>query len=153
MTPDSAEILAENTKIKYLFIMTYSVKQLLLKQLKYALVLIQRFSLSKVEVFLDQKQIKNLKTIMNQSEVGIHLLFDHQLIIDVFKNEISEKDFFEVENLKNIQDDLLKLLQFHNLTEKQDFVRSLSPDRQNRIVRAYFYIIENNLKQAQKQPH
>lgn len=153
MTPDSAEILAENTKIKYLFIMTYSVKQLLLKQLKYALVLIQRFSLSKVEVFLDQKQIKNLKTIMNQSEAGIHLLFDHQLIIDVFKNEISEKDFFEVENLKNIQDDLLKLLQFHNLTEKQDFVRSLSPDRQNRIVRAYFYIIENNLKQAQKQPH
>lgn len=109
--------------------------------------------MSKVEVFLDQNQIKNLKTIMNQSEIGIHLLFDHQLIIDVFKNEISEKDFFEVENLKNIQDDLLKLLQFHNLTEKQDFIRSLSPDRQNRIVRAYFYIIENNLKQSQKQPH
>ena len=124
-----------------------------MKQLKYTLVFKQRFSLSKVEVFLDQNQIKNLKTILNQSEVGIHLLFDHQLIIDVFKNNTSEQEFFEAHHLKNIQEDLLKLLQFHNLTEKQDFIRSLSPERQNRIVRAYFYIIENNLKQNQKLSH
>lgn len=109
--------------------------------------------MSKVEVFLDQTQIKNLKTILNQSEVGIHLLFDHQLILDVFKNETSEKDFFEVENLKKIQDDLMKLLQFQNLSEKQDFIRGLNPERQHRIVRAYFYIIENNLKQSQKLAH
>jgi hypothetical protein len=108
---------------------------------------------SKVEVFLDQNQIKNLKSILNQSEVGIHLLFDKQLIVDVFKNDVSEKDFFEIDNLKKIQDDLLKLLQLQNLSEKQDFIRSLELDRQHRIVRAYFYIIENNLRQSQKQPH
>ncbi len=109
--------------------------------------------LSKVEVFLDQNQIKNLKSILNQSEVGIHLLFDHNLIVEVFKNETSEKDFFEVDNLKKIQDDLMTLLQFHNLSEKQDFIRSLSTDRQHCIVRAYFYIIENNMKQSQKLTH
>ena len=109
--------------------------------------------MSKVEVFLDQNQIKNLKSILNQSEVGIHLLFDHKLIAEAFKNETSEKEFFEVGNLKKIQDDLLQLLQFQNLTEKQDFIQSLSVERQHQIVRAYFYIIENNLKQSQKMTH
>lgn len=125
----------------------------MLKQRHLSLRLSQRLNLSKVEVFLDQNQIKNLKTILNQSEVGVHLLFDNKLIAEVFKNDVSEQDFFEVDNLKKIQDDLMKLLQLHNLSEKQDFIRSLSTERQHRIVRAYFYIIENNLKQTQKLQH
>lgn len=114
---------------------------------------IEENSLSKVEVFLDQEQISNLKSILNQSEAGIHLLFDNHLIADVFKNETSEQDFFQVENLKKIQEDLLKLLQCKTLLEKHDFIRALSKDRQHRIVRAYFYIIENNLKQAHRLTH
>lgn len=109
--------------------------------------------MSKVEVFLDQEQISNLKSILNQSEVGIHLLFDNDLIADVFKSEASEEDFFQVENLKKIQEDLLKLLQYKTLLEKHDFIGSLSKDRKHRIVRAYFYIIENNLKQTHRLTH
>lgn len=109
--------------------------------------------MSKVEVFLNKEQIDNLKSILDQSQVGIHLLFDNQLIAKVFKDDTSEEEFFEVENLKKIQDDLMKLLQMKSLSEKQEFIRSLSEDSQNRIVRAYFYIIENNLKQSQKRPH
>ena len=109
--------------------------------------------MSKVEVFLNQDQINNLKSILDQSQVGIHLLFDNELIAKVFKEETSEEDFFEIENLKRVQDDLMRLLQISSLSEKRDFIRSLSEDSQNRIVRAYFYIIENNLKQSQKRPH
>ena len=109
--------------------------------------------MSKIEVFLDQNQIQNLKSILNQSAIGIHLWFDHQLIIDVFKNETPEKDFFEIDHLKKIQDDLLKLLQFQSLAEKKNFISALSTERKHSIVRAYFYIIENNLKQSQKLTH
>lgn len=109
--------------------------------------------MSKVEVFLDQNQIKNLKSILTQSQAGVHLLFDNKLIAEVFMNDVSEKAFFEVENLKKIQDDLMQLLQLHNLSEKQDFIHGLPTERKHRIVRAYFYIIENNLKQTQKLQH
>lgn len=109
--------------------------------------------MSKIEVFLDQDQIKNLKSILDQSQAGIHLLFDNQMIARVFKNHFVEDEFFEVENLKKIQKNLLQLLQMKTFLEKQDFIKSLSSEEQNQVVRAYFYIIENNIKQSKNLTH
>ena len=109
--------------------------------------------MSKVEVYLDEQQINSLKSILTQSEFGIHILFDNDLIKDVFKNEHSEEEFFEVENIKKVQNDILTLLHFKTLTEKRGFISSLSTEHKHRIVRAYFYIIENNLRTNQKRPH
>ena len=109
--------------------------------------------MSKVEVYLDEQQINSLKSILTQSEHGIHVLFENSLIAEVFKNEFSEEEFFEIENIKSIQEDLLKLLQFKTLIEKKSYINSLSEDEKHRIVRAYFYIIENNLRTNQKLPH
>ena len=109
--------------------------------------------MSKVEVFLDQNQIQNLKSILNQSEIGIHLLFDHKLIADAFKEQTSDADFFEVDSLKKIQDHMMKLLQFNHLSEKKDFIKNLSVEDQYRLVHAYFYIIENNMKSSQRLQH
>ena len=109
--------------------------------------------MSKVEVYLDEQQINSLKSILTQSEQGIHVLFENNLIASVFKNPYSEEDFFEIENIKKVQDDILKLLQFKTLTEKCDFINSLTEEDKHRIVRAYFYIIENNLRTNQKLPH
>ncbi|MBC7740898.1 MAG: hypothetical protein H7061_01795 [Bdellovibrionaceae bacterium] len=109
--------------------------------------------MSKVEVYLDEKQVSNLKSILTHSEHGIHVLFENTLIAEVFKQPYSEENFFEVENLKRIQDDLIKLLQFKTLNDKKDFINTLDQESQHRIVRAYFYIIENNLRSHQKHPH
>ena len=109
--------------------------------------------LSKVEVYLDEQQVNNLQSILTQSEFGIHVLFDNSLIAEVFKHPCSEENFFEIENIKKVQDDILKLLQFKTLTEKCDFINSLTEEDKHRIVRAYFYIIENNLRTNQKLPH
>ncbi len=109
--------------------------------------------MSKVEVYLDESQVNNLKSILTQSEHGIHVLFENSLIAEVFKQDYSEDEFFEVENLKRIQDDLIKLLQFKTLSDKKYFIASLNQESKHRIVRAYFYIIENNLRTSQKLPH
>ncbi len=109
--------------------------------------------MSKVEVYLDEQQISSLQSILIQSEFGIHVLFENQLIKDVFSKAQSEEEFFEIENIKKVQDDILKLLQFKTLTEKKGYISSLNESEKHRIVRAYFYIIENNLKNAQKLPH
>lgn len=109
--------------------------------------------MSKVEVYLDEQQINNLKSILSQSEHGIHVLFENELIAEVFKTEYPEEKFFEIENIKEVQEDILKLLQCKTLSEKQDYIASLEEDEKHRIVRAYFYIIENNLRSHQKLPH
>jgi hypothetical protein len=106
--------------------------------------------LSKVEVYLNDDQIKNLKSILDQSELGFHLLFDRKAITEVFQKDFSEDSFFQVENIKLVQDNLLKLLQFKSLTDKQQFIRGLNPEEQERLIRAYFYIIENNIRSNKK---
>jgi len=109
--------------------------------------------LSKVEVYLDQSQVQSLQKILNQSELGIHVLFDNDLITDVFKQPYDEDEFFTPENIKKVQDEVMKLLQFKTLAQKQDFISSLDPESKQRIVRAYFYIIENNIRSHSKQTH
>lgn len=109
--------------------------------------------LSKVEIYLDEQQISNLQSILTQSEFGIHVLFENTLITEVFKQPYSEEEFFEIENIKKVQDHILQLLQFKTLNDKRHFISSLNEDEQHRIVRAYFYIIENNLRTNQKLPH
>lgn len=111
----------------------------------------REYFLSKVEVYLNQSQIKNLKHILEQSEMGFHLLFDNHDIAHAFKTNVTEDDFFQVENIKLVQNDLLKLLQLKSLTDKQEFVRCLPQENKERLIRAYFYIIENNLKNSKKQ--
>jgi len=114
---------------------------------------IKGICLSKVEIYLDEQQVSNLQSILIQSEFGIHILFENSLIAEVFKQPYSEENFFEIENIKKIQDNILKLLQFKTLNDKRNFINSLSIENQHRIVRAYFYIIENNLRINQKLPH
>ncbi len=109
--------------------------------------------MSKVEVYLDEQQVNNLQSILTQSESGIHILFDNSLIAEVFKQPYSEEIFFEIENIKKVQDDILTLLQFKTLNEKCNFINSLTEEDKHRVVRAYFYIIENNLRTSQKLPH
>lgn len=109
--------------------------------------------LSKVEVYLDEQQVNNLQSILTQSEFGIHVLFENSLIAKVFKQAYTEEEFFEIENIKKVQDHILQLLQFKTLNDKRNFISSLNEADQHRIVRAYFYIIENNLRTGQKLPH
>lgn len=107
----------------------------------------------KVEIYLDELQINNLQSILLQSEFGIHILFENSLIVEAFKQPYSEENFFKIENIKKIQNDILKLLKFKTLNDKRNFINALSLDEQYRIVRAYFYIIENNLRSNQKLLH
>lgn len=109
--------------------------------------------MSKVEVYLDEQQINSLKSILTQSELGIHVLFDNQFIATVFRDPFSEEEFFEIENIKQVQDAILQLLQYKTLNEKKNYISSLNEADRHRIVRAYFYIIENNLRSSQKLPH
>ncbi len=109
--------------------------------------------MSKVEVYLDQSQVQSLQQILHQSEMGIHVLFDNNLIAEVFKLPYNEDDFFDPENLKKVQAEVMKLLQFKSLTKKQDYINSLDAESKQRIVRAYFYIIENNIRLHTKQTH
>ncbi len=91
--------------------------------------------------------------ILDQSHIGIHLLFDNQFISNVFKEDFNEDEFFTVENLVQAQEDLIRLIKSKSLDEKRDFISKLSQDQKNRLVRTYFYIIENDIKQKQQRPH
>ena len=51
--------------------------------------------MSKVEVYLSENQVNNLKSILSQSELGIHVLFENSLIAEAFTIPFSEEEFFD----------------------------------------------------------
>ena len=106
-----------------------------------------------MEVYLEPSQLNNLQNILNQSELGIHVLFDNELIHSVFKQPYDEDQFFNPQNLKKVQDELIHLIQLKSLAQKQDYIQTLNDESKHRIVRAYFYIIENNIRAQQKHTH
>lgn len=109
--------------------------------------------MSKVEVYLEPTQLTHLQNILNQSELGIHVLFENDLIHKVFQKPYDEDAFFNPENLKKVQDELIHLIQLKSLTQKKDYIQTLDEEAKQRIVRAYFYIIENNMLARKKQTH
>lgn len=104
-------------------------------------------------MYLNENELDSLKMILNQSHVGLHLLFDNQFITEVFKENFNEDDFFNVDNLISAQVELIKLIKIKTIFEKKNFIANLNLQSRKRLVRTYFYIIENDIRQNQKQPH
>ena len=109
--------------------------------------------MSKVEIYLNSSQLDRLKSILNQSEQGIHILFENEHIIEAFKLEMNEDDFFLEENIKFIQDGIFKLIQLNSYYDKKNYLNSMSKYSLYRLIRAYFYMFENNIKVSQKRIH
>lgn len=109
--------------------------------------------MSKIEVYLNENQIENLKQILEQSKNGFHLLFEKDQINTVFKKDFDEDDFFSVDTLVKAQEDLIRLLQLRSVGAKKLFISSLNDERLERLIRTYFYIIENEIKSHKKLAH
>lgn len=109
--------------------------------------------MSKVETYLNENQLENLRKILDQSKMGLHLLFDHEQINEVFKKDFNEEQFFTVENLVSAQEDLIRVLQLKNTRDQKNYIASLSAEKYDRLIRTYFYIIENEIKNNKTQIH
>lgn len=89
--------------------------------------------------------LQNMEAILSQAAKGIHILFDHKVIADALRGITDEKDFYEFDKMKQVQDILTELIAKKNYFQKLAYIQSLDSQSLKLVIRAYFHIIENNV--------
>ena len=89
--------------------------------------------------------LKNMEAILSQAAIGVHILFDHKVIADALKDVTDDKDFYEFDKMKKVQDILTELITKKNYFQKLAYIQSLDGNALKLVIRAYFHIVENNV--------
>jgi hypothetical protein len=104
-------------------------------------------------IYINQDQLKQLESLLSQSTMGIHLLFERPRIAAILKNPTEAQEFFSFENLNRVQSILGEFLQKASFEEKQRYLTDLDDQSYEILVRSYFNIVENTILEATKDKH
>lgn len=102
---------------------------------------------------IEEKSLQQMEALLHHSTRGVHILFDNQTIARVLRAPTDQKVFSDVDNLKQVQDVLTKLIAKRSYNEKLAFLRELSPEKYEMLIRTYFHIVENTIRASTNQYH
>ncbi len=108
---------------------------------------------SKKNQKVQEKSLERMEALLKQSAMGIHILFDNHSIAEVMKHGKDDKDFFDFNKMKRVQDVMTELIAKKTYVEKVSFVRDLDDEAFEMLVRTYFHIVENTVRAATEQHH
>jgi hypothetical protein len=102
---------------------------------------------------VEEKNLERMEALLRQSAQGIHILFDNQSIADVMRQNQDDKDFFDFDKMKRVQDVMTELIAKKSYYEKVSYLRELDASSFEMLVRTYFHIVENTVRAAQDHQH
>lgn len=109
------------------------------------------FPLNKADNTVFQEQaLEKMEAILDQAAMGIHILFDKATIALAYKDASDEKDFYDFEKVKVIQNAMTELIARKTYFEKLAYLQSLERATLILLIRAYFHIVENNVLASQQ---
>ena len=90
-----------------------------------------------------------MEALISQSAMGIHVLFDNSAIAEVMSQPTDEKDFYNFDKMKKVQDVMTELIAKKTFFEKTSYLRDLDSENFSMLVRTYFHIVENSIRNNQ----
>lgn len=102
---------------------------------------------------IQEKSLERMEALLKQSAMGIHILFDNMSIAEVMTKKLDDKDFFDFDKMKRVQDVMTELIAKKTYFEKMSFLRDLDRESYGMLVRTYFHIVENNVRAASDMAH
>jgi hypothetical protein len=102
---------------------------------------------------IEEQNLEKMESLLKHSALGVHILFDNKSIAAVLGNTKDDKDFFDFEKMKKVQDSMTALVAKKSYMEKMDFLRALDRESFEMLIRTYFHIVENNVRQASDLQH
>ena len=110
-------------------------------------------SVSKKDQKVQEKSLERMEALLKQSAMGIHILFDNQSIAHVMGQGKDDKDFFDFNKMKRVQDVMTELIAKKTYREKVSYVQDLDDEAFEMLVRTYFHIVENTVRASSDHPH
>lgn len=105
-------------------------------------------------IYVNQKQLDQVEYLIEQSTKGFHVLFDNDVIREVFRkfDELSppKSESNPKETNEQIEKHIENLILQPTLVSKRAYLENLTPDVYVRVVRTYFSIVENNIFESLK---
>ena len=102
---------------------------------------------------VQEKSLERMEALLKQSAMGIHILFDNTCIARVLRDVKDDKDFFDFNKMKRVQDVMTELIAKKNYYEKKSYLRELDQDSYDMLIRTYFHIVENTVRAASDLQH
>jgi hypothetical protein len=100
-----------------------------------------------------EKSLERMEALLKQSAMGIHILFDNNSIAKVMSQGKDDKDFFDFNKMKRVQDVMTELIAKKSYYEKVSFLKELDDEAFEMLVRTYFHIVDNTVRAATEQHH
>lgn len=102
---------------------------------------------------LQEKNLERMESLLKQSAMGIHILFDNQSIAKVMAQGKDDKDFFDFDKMKRVQDAMTALIAKKSYVEKMAFLKDLDDESYEMLIRTYFHIVENTVRASTENHH
>jgi hypothetical protein len=108
-------------------------------------------AVSKKEV--QEKSLERMEALLRQSAQGFHVLFDNRSIAKALGSSPDEKEFFDFNKMKRIQDVMTELIAKPTYYEKMAYLQELDESSYTMLIRTYFHIVENTVRAGSSHHH
>lgn len=102
---------------------------------------------------IEEKSLESMEALLSHSAMGVHVLFENQSIASILKQVKDDKDFYNFDKMKKVQDVMTELIAKKTYIEKVAYLRSLDSESYEMLVRAYFHIVENTVRATHEFRH
>ena len=102
---------------------------------------------------VQEKSLERMEALLRQSALGFHVLFDNRAIAKALSEPRDDKEFFDFNKMKRIQDVMTELIAKPSYFEKVSYLQGLDESSYQMLIRTYFHIVENNVRAAHNHQH
>jgi hypothetical protein len=95
---------------------------------------------------VQEKSLERMEALLRQSALGFHVLFDNQAIAKALGTSRDDKEFFDFNKMKRIQDVMTELIAKPTYFDKMSYLRELDENSYQMLIRTYFHIVENTVR-------
>lgn len=106
-------------------------------------------------IYVNKDQIKQVEYLLGQSALGNHILFEPETLRRVFEND---QDFLSSmqaspDEAYSVEHHIERIIDLPTLAQKRAYLEKLDLTTHDKVVRAYFNIVENSLYENLKEKH
>ena len=94
-----------------------------------------------------EASLEKMEALLAHSALGVHVLFQNSCIATALREVKDDSDFYDFQKMKVVQDAMTELIAKKTFDEKVHFLKSLDSESYKMVIRAYFHIVENTVRQ------
>ena len=98
---------------------------------------------------IQEESLERMEALLKQAAQGVHVLFENATIAEVMSKVVDQKDFFNLQKMQRVQEQMTELINKKSYFEKVSFldqIKGADNEAFEMLIRTYFHIVENTAR-------